>query len=84
MHQSCGMSTQIIHQAAPPTLIGPRQVSSQLGISLKALRHHVAAGQIPAPIRVGMLRRWRQLDIDAFVAGAWVPPNVEEHGSVGA
>jgi predicted DNA-binding transcriptional regulator AlpA len=44
-------------------LIGPPQLSERWAISIKSLYHRVERGQVPPPIRIGSLLRWRPEDI---------------------
>lgn len=45
------------------TLVGSTGLSDHFGITRKSLYHRVSRGQVPPPIRIGALLRWRPDDI---------------------
>ena len=52
----------------PSLLLSARQVAASLGVCERELRKLKSAGELPAPIHVGRLPRWRRSAIEGFVA----------------
>jgi excisionase family DNA binding protein len=48
-------------------LLSKKELARLLGVSFRSIDRHVAAGQLPRPIKVGALSRWRREDIDAWL-----------------
>lgn len=48
-------------------LIDVDEVARRLAVSAQTVRRLVAAGQFPAPIRVGRSVRWRLADVEAWI-----------------
>ena len=44
------------------------EVAARLSVSKRLCWKLLAAGRLPAPVRLGSAVRWRQRDIDAFIA----------------
>ena len=58
--------------AAPPTalLLSVKQVAEALGVGERTIWRLSATGQLPEPIRIGRLRRWRRSTLEAWLARA--------------
>jgi excisionase family DNA binding protein len=53
----------------PPLLLNVQQVGALIGgVSERKIRAMVSTGEIPAPVHVGRLARWRRVDIERWVA----------------
>lgn len=52
----------------PRRLLRMRDVSYQLSMSEAWIYRLIAAGQFPKPIKIGQASRYRQSDVDAWVA----------------
>jgi len=57
-------------KTAPPTplLVDIQQLAVLLTRSVASLERDQAAGRLPAPVRIGGSKKWRQADIEAWVA----------------
>jgi excisionase family DNA binding protein len=49
-------------------LLDVRELSQRLGVSQRAIWAWVERGELPAPIELGRLRRWRLQDIERWLA----------------
>ena len=49
-------------------LLDIREVSKLLGVSTRAIWGWADEGKFPAPLELGRLRRWRLVDVEAFLA----------------
>ena len=47
-----------------------KEVAGLLRVHPKSVHRMVAYGQIPAPIRIGGVNRWRLTDLEKFLSGA--------------
>ena len=58
--------------AVPPVrlLLSVKAVAAALGISERSIWRLSDTGELPAPIRVGRLRRWRRSSIENWIAQA--------------
>ena len=63
MHQ-----TNQTHQGED-RLLTAEQVAKLFQVSKRALVKWVAAGRVPLPVTVGDTQRWRNSDLQAFIAG---------------
>jgi excisionase family DNA binding protein len=52
----------------PPALLSEPQAAAYIGVSATTLRGMVERGDAPAPVRVGIRRLYRRIDLDAWVA----------------
>ena len=52
----------------PAELLTAEQLAATLGVSAKTIRRYVAAGRLPAPIRIGKLQRWRRADVESALS----------------
>lgn len=53
----------------PLMLLNVHQLGAALGgLSERKIRAMVSAGEIPSPVKVGRLTRWRKTDIERWVA----------------
>lgn len=48
-------------------LIGAREFAEKLGVSPRMLEDLIARGQVPQYIRLGRLRRWDEVQVDAWL-----------------
>lgn len=51
-------------------LLNIKEVSATLNISTATIWRHVKAGTLPAPVKIGRLKRWRRSDIEAIFTSA--------------
>lgn len=49
-------------------LLTVKEVAHQLKISVRSVWKFTAAGQIPKPVRIGRSARWRQDELEQFIA----------------
>lgn len=49
-------------------LLSTSELCQRLGISRNTLWRMEKLGQIPAPIRIGSLKRWRESDLNDLIA----------------
>jgi prophage regulatory protein len=49
-----------------PELLKAREVARRLGISVRTVWKWTAEGELPPPVRLGRVTRWRRRDIEAF------------------
>lgn len=54
-------------------LLDVRSVAKMLGCSTRNVFRLSANGKMPSPLKIGVLVRWRQADLDAWLA-AGCPP----------
>ncbi|HZL37323.1 MAG TPA: helix-turn-helix domain-containing protein [Tepidisphaeraceae bacterium] len=53
-----------------PLLLNVHQLGAMLGgISQRKVRAMVSSGQIPRPLKIGRLSRWRRADVERWVVG---------------
>lgn len=50
-----------------PVLLTPEQTAALLSVSTRTVWRLLAANEIPAPVRVGSLPRWRRTDLDVWI-----------------
>ena len=69
-------------QAAQPQerdqLLRPERVADMVGCSARTLRRMVADRQLPKPVELGRLRRWRESEIRAWLDGTPGPDSHSE------
>lgn len=53
--------------SVPPILLNAEDVCQRLAISRVTLWRLCKLGKFPAAVELGTLKRWRTVDIDAFV-----------------
>jgi len=64
--------------ASPPRrLIDADQVAAKLGMSRRQVFRSADYGRIPPGLKLGRLRRWDEVVIDAFIADGCRPPRRE-------
>jgi excisionase family DNA binding protein len=51
-----------------PEFLRARDVACRLGIHVRTVWRWAAAGELPAPFRLGRTTRWRRRDIDALLS----------------
>lgn len=56
-------------QTTVPTLLNASQVAAMLNISCRTLWRLKSAGKLPEAVRVGSSVRWRQEDLQNWIAG---------------
>jgi excisionase family DNA binding protein len=49
-------------------LLSKKELARLLGVSPRSVDRLVAAGQLPRPIKVGALSRWRRDDVEQWIA----------------
>lgn len=49
-------------------LLNVRELAERLGVSARMVFKMLAAGKLPAPIRLGRSLRWRAAAVDAWIA----------------
>jgi excisionase family DNA binding protein len=59
--------------AVSPELLTVRQVSAILGCSPSHVYRLADSGQMPSPVHLGALVRWRAAEIDAWISGGCRP-----------
>jgi excisionase family DNA binding protein len=60
---------QLVAAAQPrPALMTADDVSHDLSVSVRTVHRLQQLGQLPAPVRVGTLVRWRRAEIEAHIA----------------
>ncbi|MBP7748480.1 MAG: helix-turn-helix domain-containing protein [Phycisphaerae bacterium] len=55
-------------QSVPAELADESAVGTLLGVSGRTVARMVDAGRLPAPVRIGRLKRWRLAEVRAWVA----------------
>jgi len=50
-----------------PALLTPQEVADRLKISLRHVYNLVSAGDLPPPLKVGRLSRWREADLASYL-----------------
>jgi excisionase family DNA binding protein len=50
-----------------PVMLTLREVASLLGIGLRTLRRHIAAGSFPKPIRIGGTLRYSLKAVESWI-----------------
>lgn len=53
--------------ATPPDLLTTQDMAKLLRCGARTLRRKELAGEIPAPVRTGRIKRWRRSDIDRWM-----------------
>jgi len=53
--------------ATPPGVLSVGTVAEMLGVSTRSVWRMVSAGEIPSPVKVGGLTKWRRADIEATI-----------------
>jgi excisionase family DNA binding protein len=56
------------HPAPPSALLDVKAVAMLLDCSARHVFRLADAGELPAPIRIGRLVRWRRVDLDSWLA----------------
>ena len=51
-----------------PLLLDARQLSKLLGRSIPSLERDIPLGRVPAPVTIGRSRKWRRVEIEAWIA----------------
>lgn len=59
-----------------PALMRAPEVATLLAISRPMVYKMTTAGQLPKPVKMGTVLRWRRRDIEAVAAGTWLPEAV--------
>jgi excisionase family DNA binding protein len=54
-------------------LLSVQDVARMLGCSARHVYRLADAGQMPRPVKLGALVRWRRLDLDAWLSGGCKP-----------
>ncbi len=63
---------------AAERMLNVREVAARLRISDRQVRKLARAGRIPAPAKLGGSTRWREADLDRFIAAGCEMPQAEE------
>lgn len=50
-----------------PALLTPQEVADRLKVSLRQIYNLVDAGDLPPPLKVGRLNRWREQDLASYL-----------------
>jgi excisionase family DNA binding protein len=50
-----------------PELLRSREVARRLDISVRTVWRWTARGELPAPIRMGRVTRWRRIDVEEYL-----------------
>ncbi len=48
-------------------LLDAKQVAQRLSVSVKTVRRLLDKGELPAPVKIGRLLRWKEADIEAYM-----------------
>jgi excisionase family DNA binding protein len=62
MLHKCGLRRPGMH----PELLKAREVARCLGVHVRTVWKWTAEGELPPPIRVGRVTRWRRRDVEAY------------------
>ncbi len=54
--------------SVPEQLLNVREMATRLGVSTRQVWKLASSGRLPAPIRLGRSVRWRESDLDRFIA----------------
>jgi len=52
-----------------PALLSVKQVAVRLNVSKRTVWRLVSSGELIQPIKIGGSTRWRQAEVDAWIAG---------------
>jgi predicted DNA-binding transcriptional regulator AlpA len=63
--------------AIQPDFITAKQLALKLQISKRTLWRKLSAGDLPSPVRVGGIVRWRLVDVEQWIADG-CPPRSKE------
>ncbi|MBL9165673.1 MAG: helix-turn-helix domain-containing protein [Planctomycetaceae bacterium] len=55
-------------ESSPQQMIDVREVATILSVSTRTVWRLISRGEIPQPIRFGRNVRWRQIDIESWIA----------------
>lgn len=55
-------------ESSPQRMIDVREVATILSVSTRTVWRLISRGEIPQPIRFGRNVRWRQIDIESWIA----------------
>jgi excisionase family DNA binding protein len=61
----------------PRRLIDCRETARRLGCSWRTVLRLADAGKIPSGVKLGVLRRWDAVELDAFIANGCKPPKAK-------
>ena len=54
--------------ARPDRLLTNRDLQARLRLSRTSIHFMVKRGEFPAPVQIGRARRWRESDVNAWIA----------------
>ena len=58
-----------LRTARPPSpLLNSDEMAALVGVDARTLRRRELAGDVPAACRIGGVKRWRRVDVDAWIA----------------
>jgi excisionase family DNA binding protein len=69
-----GATDDASDSGSAPLLLSTNQVAVALGCSVRHVRRLIDSGQMPKPIKLGSLLRWRKADIERWVEGGCSQP----------
>ena len=62
-----GTHNDVLSTSKKNVLLNVEDLSSLLGISVRTIWRRESTGDVPKPVRIGGLVRWRRSDIDAWI-----------------
>lgn len=80
MLQSVAQGEQAPAERECPPLVDVREVARLLNCSTRHVFRLTDAGQLPSPVRLGALVRWRKMDVDQWIAGGCQSPAITNGG----
>jgi excisionase family DNA binding protein len=63
-----------------PRLVDAKEAARRLGCSWRTVLRLADRGAIPWGVKLGALRRWDLLELEAFIAGGCKPPRPSRRG----
>lgn len=79
LNAAAARSPQVTNQG--PTLIRINQVAELLGVSSRSIYRRVKAGDMPPPVKIGHLTRWRVNEIQDWCADGCPPLKSSQGGA---
>lgn len=64
----------MVAKQKPLELLTKEQVAQRLNISLRTVYRLIQTGEIPAPVKLGKMLRWRTDVLDAWIENDCKPP----------
>jgi excisionase family DNA binding protein len=66
--------TSVLLDERQPLLLTAKQLAHLLNFSTRTIWRKLSVREIPEPVEIGNIVRWRRAEVEAWIEGGCVPP----------